>query len=171
LIKKRWGHPPKQGADAHLIVDVDAGSATTDCIDTGQVGRGPHEGVVHASEVVSRILLKIRIPRDLLGENDVAVDQSGRLAIAATEIESDATTVEVPTHGGTRLASGGEVGERARGNLEALAKDLNAHKLVIESPSPGRMINRGEGGGDFVGASDEDSTAALHPKQKLQEAL
>ena len=48
-----------------------------------------------ALEVVGGVLLEVRVPGDLLGEHDLAVDEGGGLAVAAAEVEADAAAVEV----------------------------------------------------------------------------
>jgi hypothetical protein len=69
-------------------------------------------------DVVGGVFLEIGIPRDLLRVDDLAVDERRGLAVAATEIETDAATVEVPAHREARIV-------RCRQRIHAQASTEN----------------------------------------------
>ena len=53
------------------------------------------EGVVNALNLIARIIFKIGIPLNLLGEDDFTINHRGTLAIRAAEVKADPASVEV----------------------------------------------------------------------------
>ena len=92
-----------------------------------------------ALEVVGGVLLEVRVPGDLLGEHDLAVDEGGGLAVAAAEVEADAAALEVAALSGSQTAL---AISSAKFDLDASAEG-NVVKAQVSTPlsaaSPGAL--------------------------------
>ena len=104
--------PRKSEATRTSLFYIDACSAPADGIDARQMRGGTFQRVVDAVVMVLRVALEIRVPGDLLGEDHLAVDDRGALAVGAAEIEPDPAAVEVAAERDGRFARRGHRVER-----------------------------------------------------------
>ena len=94
-LKIFGGNSTEQGGYPHLIVNVHSCGAATDGIDTRQVRCRTLKGVVDALDLIARVIFKIGIPLNLLGEDDFPINHRGTLAIRAAEVKADPASVDV----------------------------------------------------------------------------
>src|SRR5688572_18719250 len=111
--------------------------------------------IMNPFDMITGIFLEIRIPRNLLGEDDLAIDQSRRLSIAATEVEADTVSLKVTAHRQTGLRCSRKTIEGRCGQRERASKNLLAHELVIERSRARRTVDLRKCCRDFVCTGDE----------------
>jgi hypothetical protein len=123
-------------------------------------------------DVVGRILLKVRVPGRLVGEDDLAVNHRGGLPVAAAEVESDPVPVKVAAQGQSRGALNWKRLNSNRFDAEDTPIDPLAHERMVEGPCARRAVDRREMGRD-LGRSRRlsDGASALLPKKEFEQAL
>ena len=133
--------------------------------------RCSQQGIVHPLDVITRIRLEIRVPGDLLGIHDLAIDERRGLAIAAAQVEADAASLEMPAHRHSGLDRRRQRFEGRRLDRKPAAKDFRAHERVIEGPRARRAVDFRKRGSNVVGTGHEHLWTALHPEEKFQQSL
>ncbi len=169
-IKVFRGNAAKERTGAGLIIDIDTGGAAADGIDAGKLRGGQLQAVADAVEVIGRVGLKVGVPLDLLGEDDLAVDEGGAFAVAAPEVEADAAAFQVVLHrkaGGRGGIGRGAAFTDAHGLPEAGLTD----KVAIESARALGPVGLPELGDNFVRPVHPDAAAAPCPQQGLDQPL
>ena len=130
--------------------------------------RCPQQGIVHPLDVITGIRLEIRVPGDLLGVHDLAIDERRRLPIAAAQVEADAASLEMPAHRHTGLDRRRQRCDGGGLDRKPAAKDFRAHERVIEGPRARRAVDFRKRGGQVVGTGHEHLWTALHPEEEFQ---
>ena len=139
-------------------------------VDARQVGGRAPQRVVDPVEVVPGVLLEVRVPDHLVGEDDLAVDDRRALAVGAAEVEADATAVEVAAEGLRRLPGGRELPADGL-DLDRLAEHAPADEVAVEGAEALLGVGRREHARDGIAALDQDRAAALLPQQELDQPL
>jgi len=107
--------------------------------------RGAAQRRVDLLQVPLRVLLAGRIPRHLLAEHDLALDDGCDLPVARPEVEADPTAVEVPAQRRGPVRRQREVRPGRRDDLERGPIDVRAHEAGVEAARRARRVVAAQG--------------------------
>jgi hypothetical protein len=136
------------------------------------MARGEVERVADAGQMIGGVGLEVRIPLHFLGEDDLAVDERGALAVGAAQIEADAASGEMASErqvGGRGDGQGGRL-DRAEGQrpFEDLAEEVG----VERAGAGGGVIGlQAFGERPGLGTTEQDLLGAARPEQELHRSL
>ncbi len=132
--------------------------------------RGGFPQRIHdAVELILRVGLRIRIPNDFLAENHFSINDGGRLAIAAAQIEANPATVQV-----TAQRRGGGAGGRnvpSDNDFEGPLVNPVAHDIGVEFARCVFLEMPAQGLANRVRAIPINTVTAPAPQQKFYNAL
>ena len=115
--------------------------------------------------MILRVGLEIRIPLRLLAEDDFAINHRRRLAIAAAEIEADATTFQIAAQRIRPCAFCGDVA--GANDFDRMIIHPFADDLGIKFPGGVIAIMRGQPGRKISRAIEMNPPTAARPEQEL----
>ena len=120
--------------------------------------------------MVFGIGLRTRIPRELLGEHDLALLERGYLKVARAKVEADAVAVDVVLDDHLALVRHGHLLVREYHHLERTPVDVVEKAVVERAAALLRIIFR-DGLDDFVRTCEIKLPAACRPKDKLHDTF
>ncbi len=118
--------------------------------------------------MIARVFFIIRIPCGFLAENDLAIHHRSHLAVAPSEIEANATTIEMPP----QLAGGILLGSQVLGQEDFKGSSVDGgHEIGIESPCDSVLEMGTQGLAKLQWTIEVNTMTSPRPQEKLQQAL
>ncbi len=139
LLEVVLRNPAKKRRDAHLVVHVDSGRAAADGVHPRQMLRRAAQGFPDSVAMILWIALEIRIPPDLLREDDFAIHQRRAFPVASPEIKPDPAAVEIAPERDRRLPWFWHL--VAGFHLHRTRIGFAPHEIVVKCPCAARRVN------------------------------
>ena len=160
----------EERGDAHLLADECAGRGTADRVDARKSRGGRLEALGELRVVVLGVGVVPRIPRELLGEHDLALVERRDLEVARAEVETDTATVGDGLHLRERLFLHGHLLERKNDRLDGTPVEVG-EELVVELARALLRVRLRDGLDNSVGTGEIELPAARGPHDELRDAV
>ena len=160
----------EEAGDAHLLADEGSGGRAADRVHARQRRGGFLEAGGEHRVVVLGIGVVARIPRELLGEHDLAFLEGGDLEVARAEVEADTAAVGDGLHLREGLLRLGHLLERDDDGLDGAAVEIREESIIERARALLRVGLR-DGLHDGVGTGEVELPSAGGPHDELRDAV